>query len=280
VAADDRAVPLMLLADYFTGVRAIRRTLVAAISPIVVPLARAERTPRDNGIVLQAIMPFVLGANRESGELARTFYDEERIERLGERHDFYLDTIREDWAAEALAPILNDTNPAARDDDEAAVQSEKVLMTAVAIADQGGRRTMLGATETDRELAGWARVEGGAESCAFCTVLISRGPVYRSADSAGLDADDESAKELAEDYARTGNRAELDSLMKRFHLRCDCQVVPVFDRDDWPGRDQFIEAEQKFIAASKAAKEAGADPMTALRYQLDGKPVPNKKDKK
>jgi hypothetical protein len=270
----------MLLADYFTGVRAIRRTLVAAISPIVVPLARAERTPRDNGIVLQAIMPFVLGANRESGELARTFYDEERIERLGERHDFYLDTIREDWAAEALAPILNDTNPAARDDDEAAVQSEKVLMTAVAIADQGGRRTMLGATETDRELAGWARVEGGAESCAFCTVLISRGPVYRSADSAGLDADDESAKELAEDYARTGNRAELDSLMKRFHLRCDCQVVPVFDRDDWPGRDQFIEAEQKFIAASKAAKEAGADPMTALRYQLDGKPVPNKKDKK
>jgi hypothetical protein len=269
----------MLLPDYFAGVRSIRRTLIGAISPIVVPLARAERTPRDNGIVLQAIMPFILDANRASGELAREFYDAERITRIGERHDFFLEDIRAEWAAEALTPILNDTNPAARTDDEAAIQSEKVLMTAVAIADTGGRKTMLGATETDRQLAGWARVEGGAESCAFCTVLISRGPVFQSADSAGLDADDESAKELAEDYARTGNRAELDSLMKRFHLRCDCQVVPVFDRADWPGRDQFIEAEKKFIAASKAAKEAGTDPMTALRYQLDGKPVPKKEKK-
>lgn len=48
----------------------------------------------------------------------------------------------------------------------------------------------------------YARVPDGAETCAFCIMLASRGPVYRSADTAG-----------------EGNH---------FHDNCDCRIVPIW----------------------------------------------------
>lgn len=49
----------------------------------------------------------------------------------------------------------------------------------------------------------YARVPSGSETCGFCIMLASRGPVYHSADTAGEGG--------------------------HFHSDCDCRIVPVWD---------------------------------------------------
>lgn len=57
----------------------------------------------------------------------------------------------------------------------------------------------------DKSCRRWARVPSGAKTCAFCTMLASRGWVYATARSAGDDAG------------------------HQFHTGCDCLVVPNFE---------------------------------------------------
>src|SRR5690606_6156596 len=57
----------------------------------------------------------------------------------------------------------------------------------------------------------YARVPSGAETCAWCSMLASRGFVYHSEATAG-------------DPARRGFGDD-------FHDECDCQVVVEFDRE-------------------------------------------------
>lgn len=77
---------------------------------------------------------------------------------------------------------------------------------------------------------GWARIMTGAETCAFCTMLASRPGsddrrFYTSADAAG--------GEMAQaQYKGTA------LFVNRFHNNCDCIVVPVFDPDNWQGKEQ------------------------------------------
>ena len=60
----------------------------------------------------------------------------------------------------------------------------------------------------------WARVLSGAENCAFCIILASRGPVYRTKASAG------------------GLKAT------EYHNLCDCEAVPIYDGVEWDGLEQ------------------------------------------
>jgi hypothetical protein len=53
-------------------------------------------------------------------------------------------------------------------------------------------------------------------------MLVSRGPVYKSVSAAQL----------------------RDGSGEPYHDRCDCLAVPVFDREDWPGRAEYEAAEQ------------------------------------
>lgn len=61
----------------------------------------------------------------------------------------------------------------------------------------------------------WARVLTGAENCAFCVMLASRGAQYSSKTRAGGVKGDK----------------------YRFHDNCDCLVVPVYDLDNWEGKE-------------------------------------------
>lgn len=63
------------------------------------------------------------------------------------------------------------------------------------------------------ETLGYARVLTGAESCSFCAMLASRGPVYESADSAGA--------------------------IKVYHYGCDCVVRLVLKDEPWEGMDEW-----------------------------------------
>lgn len=56
--------------------------------------------------------------------------------------------------------------------------------------------------------AAWARVPTGPTTCAFCTMTASRGAVYHTSASAGGD--------------------------RKYHGKCDCQVVMVRGPEDYP----------------------------------------------
>lgn len=115
--------------------------------------------------------------------------------------------------------VVRHVEQAARDTIKTAVENE-----------QDRRNKMLG---RDRERAkvekavGWARVLTGLESCGFCAMLASRGPVYGT-------------EWLAQHRGR--NQQE-----NKYHDGCDCLLVPVFDLDDWVGRDAYDELEQLWI---------------------------------
>ncbi len=70
-----------------------------------------------------------------------------------------------------------------------------------------GRATVARNVQLDRSRPRFARVPQGAKTCAWCTLLASRGFVYLTKETAGI---------VAEDY----------------HDDCDCQVTPMWDRDN------------------------------------------------
>lgn len=65
----------------------------------------------------------------------------------------------------------------------------------------GGRRVIQGVVLEDSAARGWARITD-ADPCDFCRMLASRGPVYKSARTAGH--------------------------LHRYHDGCACSVVPMF----------------------------------------------------
>lgn len=81
----------------------------------------------------------------------------------------------------------------------------------------------------------WARVLTGAENCAFCVMLASRGPVYETAATAGRLA----ASDAFKDAGATG-------WVNSYHPSCDCVVVPVYSYTSWPGRASYRELEKLY----------------------------------
>ncbi len=102
----------------------------------------------------------------------------------------------------------------------------------------------------DRMVRGWARVATGAETCAWCLMLVSRGPVYLTAGSAGSRFTDDTA-------LRMSAAGVDDAPIKQWHPNCDCKVVPVFKISEWDGRHAWKHAEEAWIAATEEAIELG-----------------------
>ena len=69
---------------------------------------------------------------------------------------------------------------------------------------------------------GYARVLTGNESCAFCEMLASRGPVY-SEDTATRRADG-----------------------RRYHDGCDCRAVLVVEGQPWRGEEEYLRLEAEW----------------------------------
>jgi hypothetical protein len=201
--------------------------------------------------LLRLLFPLVLRRRQESAALARRFYDEQRELHHPDLppHNIYLAEYRLEWFLEAMEPARAEfLGPGASDESSA-----RVALRAMKEVENGGRKTMLRVIEDedddvrDQVVEGWARVATGRETCEFCLMLVSRGPVYESARSAGFRADDE----LAIDILHNGTEADIKKLMTRWHEGCDCKVVPVFDRASWPGRDAFKRAQKVWIKYSK-----------------------------
>lgn len=108
---------------------------------------------------------------------------------------------------------------------------------AVRLVLNGGRGTLVDAVEADPVALGWIRVTDG-DPCAFCALLASRGPTFKSRGSAGFQA----------------------------HDSCACTAEPVYDRNtEWPGRNR------EWADLYSEVAQGQPDPLNAFRRAYEAK---------
>lgn len=99
--------------------------------------------------------------------------------------------------------------------------------------------------EPGRRPVAWARMLTGAEDCAFCVMLASRGPVY-------------------------GSRARAlfagDNPFERYHNNCDCIAVPVYTSKDWVGKAEAARLYDFWLEVTDGFTQG--DAINALRREL------------
>lgn len=100
--------------------------------------------------------------------------------------------------------------------DQMMAEARKIIM-------QAGRDTVRLSSDANRRSIGWRRVSDG-NPCAFCAMLVGRGPAYKSQETAG-------------------------GLERKYHKHCGCTAVEIFT--DW----QPTEREQVYVDAYMNAAE-------------------------
>lgn len=256
----------MQLAEYSRLQRSITATAVQLVLNLLIPFRGVPLTQQSWRFLVRGMFPIVDNARRESAILMRQFYDSQRQEHLG-NDDYSIDIPSYDiaWLEESMQPVFREARVVEFDDG-------KITETALRIAkevENGGRRTALNAVREETRRVGFARVATGRETCAFCLMLVSRGPVYKSELRAG--AKHEGAAEILETRNDFSDE-ELDELMTRWHPGCDCKVVPVFDVDNWVGYDDWKRMEQIWIDYTgefSGARFTKNDKLNAFRRAIE-----------
>lgn len=171
--------------------------------------------------VRAALIPIVEQGRQQSADLARAAYGEARREsgiEQGMAEDGFrpqgplpLLLSRLESALDVTGPVEFKKAIAAGKTPQQAMETAAVRMvgTTQYLALEGGRQVMQRSIEADERATGWARVTDG-DPCAWCAMLASRGPVYKTAKTAG-------------DPRRGGNS---------YHDHCACQVWPAFTNDE------------------------------------------------
>lgn len=109
---------------------------------------------------------------------------------------------------------------------------------------QPGRKTIDLTTDQDQVAVGWRRVSDG-DPCAFCAMLCSRGPVYRSKGYAGADP--------------------TQGLEMKFHAHCGCSAEIVYDSWEPNNEEQAYVGSYKSAVASVNGAGAKRTPQNILR---------------
>lgn len=191
--------------------------VTAALLEKVWPLLDPENLDATFDRWLTAVQPIVRTQRATSSKLASGYLTAFRQLELGTADQYFRPELAEPVAADQLATSLLVTGPvslrAALGRNRglaAAVDQALANSTAAAVRHtlNGGRDTIGNTVDADRRALGYARVTSG-NACAFCSMLASRGPVYKSKTTAG------------------------DG--RKYHDHCHCTVEPVYREDAaWP----------------------------------------------
>ena len=208
----------------------IALALRAALLPVLRVGLRPRPSPAEWAQMVEAAYPAVYRARVDSWRLSERAYRQERQRVLGQSGP--VEFPRRNYPPEALDRALREMvkprlDALSEDEDVPQVVIEEAVVVADRHAKDAGRQAQIDAARHDRRALGYARRLVGDYNCAFCTMLAGRGPVYRSADAALIRHD--------------GRGRNAQATGEPFHDRCDCEVVPVFNRADWQGRDQYLE---------------------------------------
>lgn len=254
------------LSEYVERQQSITESIVSIVLALVEPFLRPEMGTDQWLGLLELAYPYVENHRYESAELAREFYDSERSEHYPQAgiHETFLAGYKPEWFVRDMGSIRGTISR----EDAGEQDASRFAGHVAAIVEDGGRETLIHAADTDPLDVAWARVATGRETCGFCLMLVSRGPVYTSAENAGINTDDLQALEL---YGRSQSgdqdaHKELNALMRKFHDFCDCKVVPVFDRNNWPG----MQAQQEALELWKSLSEGrnGKETLSRLRQAV------------
>lgn len=193
---------------------------------------------------VRAVMSLMRQFRRRSVELADEYYRAFRLAELSSDDHWdppaALDDVAElDAAAKRSLELMGPLNvanrrrrlqPADRISANVLVQASGSAARHVA---NGGRAVVLRDVAQDEKALGWARVTRD-NPCAFCAMLASRGPVYKTRQQAGFQP----------------------------HDHCRCYPEPVFTRDaPWPGRGR--EFQELWYSATSGY--SGRDAINAFR---------------
>lgn len=214
--------------------------------------------------------------------IARSFYDSERSRVFPgiPRNDVYLSRL----SFEKFVEDMQDIRPLFVAEEITPSAVHRASMQVARSVENSGRWTIMHALEapdpwldgmlewdedsefvveetTDEEVRarkrkrfrkGWARVATGKETCGWCLMLVSRGPVYRSAVTAGA-------------VEQVDGSASFDAgeQMRQWHSGCDCKVVPVFDTENFEGYDRWKAAEEMWKRETEGY--SGRDAVNAFR---------------
>lgn len=204
--------------------------------------------------LLDLLFPEIQRRRTEASVLARRFYDSQRAQH-------HPDLPRNDRPLEGTTfeKFVENMDPARERMQQSETRGDALThltLRAVREVENAGRQQIIHAVENDPEprvLRGWARVATGRETCAWCLMLISRGPTYVRAETAGLDLDTEHALELFENKDQETYFADIGGEIKQWHTGCDCKVIPVFRNEDWFGKEA---ADRALDLWGEATKEA------------------------
>lgn len=163
--------------------------------------------------VRAALMPLVDQAREQSAALARSAYTDARRD-AGVSGDEFRPRGPLPLLVERLEKALDVTGPVEFKKAISAGKSPQEAMDSAAVrmvgstqylALEGGRQVMQQSIQEDERATGWSRVTD-SDPCAWCAMLASRGPVYKSAQTAG-------------DPRQGGDT---------YHDHCACQAWPAF----------------------------------------------------
>lgn len=157
-------------------------------------------------VVRDALIEFVPILVREYGDLssvvAAEWYEEVRAREVGGRYAARLGSLAADEAVIGGVRYAAGNLWTATPEQTLAVLSGAIQRH----VQYGGRSAVARNVAADPKRPRFARVPSGVKTCAFCTMLASRGFVYHSESTAGEHDD--------------------------WHDDCDCQVVMSWDRDE------------------------------------------------
>jgi hypothetical protein len=116
----------------------------------------------------------------------------------------------------------------------------------------GGRNTLERSVDADKKALGYARVTSG-RACSFCSMLASRGPVYKTTVQ-GLGP------------SLPGLRTKEG---KKYHDHCSCTSEPVFSTDQpWPGNARQL---RDLYDEVTAGAENSAEARRLFRQAVEGR---------
>lgn len=135
-----------------------------------------------------------------------------------------------EWSTERALASLHSTGPAAFKTHIAAggtpvaargVMASRLAGSAERLAMAGERETVEATIDESEEIVGWRRV-GDGDPCSWCAMLISRGAVYKTAESAG------------QVVGRAGRVRGNQAMGEGYHDMDGCTVVPLYESEEEP----------------------------------------------
>lgn len=239
--------------EYEQAVAAKATPAFLLAAQLLAGMRAVEMTEQAWTAFLQAVYGTVQQLAWEAALAARDFYDAERLRQIPgvPRQDFNLPRL-------SFEQFVKDMESVRKHTTQPDFPVEVVAMRVARSVENSARRTIIRGVEdpdpildqfldeptpvqdrpkkvktpkVQKLVRGWARVPTGRETCGFCWMLCSRGPVYENSWQAGAKIGD------SEVIKRTADGSMTSDDMNQWHTGCDCKTVPVFRLEEWPGKE-------------------------------------------